>query len=193
MDGALNVPIKDFENYTVNVLGEITNTLTNKKRSYSISKNGYCSVDLYNKNGMKRFLVHRLVAQAFIPNPNGLPQVNHKDENPRNNRMDNLEWCTAKYNMNYGIGAKTRHLKIDYSKPCYRENAIKNGKTVSKAVLQFNKYGFFICRYESGKEASRQTKINHSHIIDVCNGKRKTAGQYIWKFERSDDLSQRQY
>lgn len=62
----------------------------------------YCYVRLC-KNGMnKSFWIHRLVAQAFIPNPDGLPQVNHKDQNPSNNMVDNLEWCTLEYNNNYG-------------------------------------------------------------------------------------------
>lgn len=62
----------------------------------------YCYVRL-RKNGMqKSFWIHRLVAETFIPNPLGLPQVNHKDQNPSNNSVDNLEWCTMEYNMNYG-------------------------------------------------------------------------------------------
>ena len=187
-----SVPIKGFEHYTVNENGDIFNTLTGKKRKPSVSRNGYCSVDLYNKTKMKRFFIHRLVATAFLPNPNNYPQVNHKDENPRNNNVQNLEWCTAKYNMSYGIGGKTRHLKIDYTKPCYRENAIKNGKKCSKPVAQYDKEGNFIRAYESAKEASRITKADHSHILDCCNYKpgRYSAGGYIWKFERSDDLSQ---
>lgn len=77
---------------------------------------GYLRV-VFSKNGIvKKYLVHRLVAQAFIPNPDNLPQVNHKDENKTNNNVDNLEWCDAKYNRNYGT-AKIRG----------KETAIKNG------------------------------------------------------------------
>ena len=75
-------------------------------------KKGYLNVRLRNKN----FKVHRLVAQAFIPNPNNLPQVNHKNEDKSDNRVDNLEWCTAKYNNTYG----TRQDKV-------RDTKIKNG------------------------------------------------------------------
>lgn len=64
--------------------------------------NKYCFVRLCKNGKKKPFWIHRLVAQAFIPNPNELPIINHKDQNPSNNMVDNLEWCTTKYNMNYG-------------------------------------------------------------------------------------------
>ena len=79
-------------------------------------KDGYLSVVLSCNGKHKKIAVHRLVAQAFIPNPDDLPIINHKDEDKTNNRVDNLEWCTVKYNMNYG----TRNIRI-------RETAIKNG------------------------------------------------------------------
>lgn len=91
----------DYPNYSVNSLGEVFNNKTGRKLKPTVKK-GYCLVYLYNKNGRKSFLVHRLVAKAFIPNESNLPEVNHKDENPRNNRAENLEWCTSKYNNNYG-------------------------------------------------------------------------------------------
>ena len=78
--------------------------------------NGYLMCNLYLNKNMKKVSIHRLVAQAFLPNIDNLPEVNHKDENKTNNRVDNLEWCTAKYNMNYG----TRNIRI-------KETAIKNG------------------------------------------------------------------
>lgn len=83
--------------------------------------NGYMQVHLCNNGSMKQPLVHRLVAEAFIPNPDNLPQVNHKDENPSNNNVDNLEWCTSEYNINYGTRTnksieshiESGHWKID--------------------------------------------------------------------------------
>ena len=68
----------------------------------ALTKAGYCKVCLCKPNVQRQFFVHRLVAQAFIPNPLGLPIVNHKDENPLNCSSDNLEWCSYKYNSNYG-------------------------------------------------------------------------------------------
>lgn len=67
-----------------------------------IDRYGYLRVNLYKEGKRKTFQVHRLVGQAFIPNPEGLPQINHKDEDPSNDRADNLEWCSRSYNINYG-------------------------------------------------------------------------------------------
>ena len=148
------------------------------------SKSGYLSVELFDENGKsKRLLIHRLVAMAYIPNPENLPQVNHIDENPLNNAVSNLEWCTAKYNMNYGNGAKTRHSKIDYTTESRKTTARINGTKQSKTVLQYSRNGEFIARYNSAAEASRKTGANHSHIIECCNVKRyKTVNNFIWKF-----------
>ena len=77
------------------------------------NKDGYLQVNLCCNGKYKMFLVHRLAAQAFIPNPDNLPEINHKDENPGNNNVDNLEWCTRKYNINYGSRKdKERDTKI---------------------------------------------------------------------------------
>ena len=79
--------------------GHLRNSRTRKTR---ITKKGYSQIGLY-KNGIEtKFLIHKLVAETFIPNPDNLPCINHKDENPLNNCVSNLEWCTYKYNTNYG-------------------------------------------------------------------------------------------
>lgn len=135
--------------------------------------------------------VHRLVAMAFIPNPDNLPQVNHIDENPNNNNAENLEWCTPKYNMNYGEGAKTRRLKIDYSAQERKDIARENGKkTTSKKVIQLTKEGEVIKMYNSVHEASRYTGIDMSHISQVANNikNRSTAGGFKWAFSKGGVL-----
>ena len=126
--------------YKVSSYGNIYSFKSNKIMKNSPNTRGYLSVELFN-NGSSRNLVHRLVANAFIPNPNNYPQINHIDENPKNNHMDNLEWCTSKYNMNYGNGAKTRHSKIDYSTENRKRIARENGKAVCRKVIQYNKKG----------------------------------------------------
>lgn len=79
---------------------------------------GYIQVSFCKEGKEKKLQVHRLVAQAFIPNPEGLPQINHKDENPKNNRVDNLEWCDGKYNCNYGT-RNERQVQTMISKGLY--------------------------------------------------------------------------
>lgn len=189
----MGVPVKDYEDYIIFEDGMIFSYKTNKFLKFNANKAGYLSVELFNNNGSKRLLVHRLVAEAFIPNPNNYPQVNHIDECVNNNSVTNLEWCTAKYNMNYGNGALTRHSKIDYSKPYYRDNAIKNGKKVSLAVIQMDRNGDTIQIFKSIRDASNKSRTNSSHISECAKGKRKSAGGYVWKYERGNDLSEFQY
>lgn len=174
------LPVLDYPDYMVYEDGRIWSNKTSKFLKPAYTKAGYASVELFNSAGSKRLLIHRLVANAYIPNPNSLPQINHKDENPKNNKVANLEWCTAKYNMNYGNGAKNRHLKIDYAKPCYRENAIKNGKKVSVPVVMLSN-GVEINRFASAKEASKATGIAHSNILRAVHKERATAGGYTWE------------
>lgn len=162
-----------------------------------VSKTGYHSVSLEKgsrskgERVSKYALVHRLVAEAFIPNPHGFPQVNHKDEDKSNNSAENLEWCTAKYNMNYGEAAKTRFQKIDFGAEWRKEMARRNGaKTTSKRVIQINKKGEIVAEYKSIKAASRSTNIHHSNIARVANGDkyRRTAGGYKWAFSKGGVL-----
>lgn len=186
------LPVLGYPDYMIHEDGRVWSKKSNKFLKPSRTAKGYMSIELFNNTGSKRFLIHRLVANAFIPNPQNLPQINHKDENPQNNHVDNLEWCTARYNMNYGMGAKTRHSKIDYTKPCFRENAIRNGKKVARPVSMFSLDGQFIRTYESAAEASRQTGIHVTNISRAVKTK-YNAGGYAWKYERSDDLSVYQY
>lgn len=95
-----------YENYDVSNFGEIRNSKTGRLRKTSISCKGYEMVILFKNGKRKNCSVHRLVAETFIPNPNNLPEVNHKDEIKTNNFVDNLEWCTRIYNENYGTGIK---------------------------------------------------------------------------------------
>ena len=181
----MGIPIKGYERYTIDERGCVYSLISERYLKPNITKSGYCSVELFDKNGKsKRLLIHRLVAAAFIPNPNNYTEVNHKDENPSNNHVDNLEWCTHLYNMRYGNGAKIRHSKIDYHSEKMNEARRRNTVKTRKPVLQFTRNGEFISRYDSGLEASKATGVSHSHILECCNGKRyKTVGGFIWKFD----------
>lgn len=100
--------VKSLEKYVNTAIKNNTKVKRKEQILKQYNKNGYLQVTLTHNNKRKYFGVHRLVANAFIPNLNNYPQVNHKDENTLNNCVDNLEWCTAKYNCNYG----TRNSRI---------------------------------------------------------------------------------
>ena len=132
-----------------------------------VRKSGYSLVAL-NKDGVaKDAYIHRLVAQSFIPNEGGLPYINHKDENPRNNRVDNLEWCTPKYNANYN-GAN-----------------IRGGLKRRVAIVQKTLDGEFIKEWSSAKEAGelygRSGSKNINNALRFPN--RVTAYGYIWEYK----------
>ena len=178
--------VKGYEGlYAVSNTGQVKSLFRYKKiLKPNVMKRGYCTVELFKDGQSKRLLIHRLVAEAFIPNPDNLSQVNHIDENPMNNSADNLEWCTAKYNMNYGDGAKTRHLKIDYTTEKRKQIARENGRKRGKPIYQM-KNGEIINKYENAKQASIATGIDHGHICDAAKGKYKTSGGYEWVYEGS--------
>ena len=146
--------------------------VSGKQMKQCLKNNGYKSVSLTKGGSTKAFYVHRLVAEAFIPNPDNLPMVNHKDEDKTNNFLENLEWCTAKYNCNYGTGVKRHADKI-------------RGRESEKriAVIQRSVDGEFINRYSSVKDAATSVNGTTGAISAVCNGRRKTAYGYIWEHD----------
>ena len=133
-------------------------------------KRGYLRVGLSKNNKRVRFLVHRLVAEAFIPNPHNLPQINHKDENPENNSVDNLEWCNAKYNANYGNRANRISQTMIDTLPS------------RKSVIMYDINDSPIRTFPSVSEASRFIGAPVRNISACCNGKRHTCLGYKWKF-----------
>lgn len=176
--------IEGYEDYFIYEDGRVFSTKSDKFLKHNISSCGYPSVELFNNEGSARKTIHRLVAEAFIPNPNNYPQINHIDENKLNPSVENLEWCTAKYNMNYGIGAKTRHSKIDYSTQKRKDNMRAAAMKRRRPVEQYDREGNFVAKYDSGMDAERALGIRYSvaRIIDVCRGKRKSAYNYIWRY-----------
>lgn len=128
-----------------------------------IADNGYLRVILQNNGVIKNYPLHYLVIKTFIgEKPEGM-QINHKDENKLNNSVENLEYCTPKYNCNYG----NRNRVLSY----------KN----SRAVAAFDKNGEMVCKFKSALEAEN-LGYNSGHISSCCNGKRKTHKNLIWKF-----------
>lgn len=168
---------KDIPNYEglyqISNLGRIKSFYNYRRDGTNILKprlkRGYYTIGLRKNGERKWYRIHRLIAQAFIPNPNNFPVVNHKDENPLNNNIENLEWCTIAYNNTYG----TRIKRV----------VEKTGKP----VLQFDLDNNFIKKYNNLSEAAKENKIKScSNICLCCTGRYNHAGGYIWRYEGSD-------
>lgn len=158
--------IKDYEGlYQINNYG-IIKSLPKQDGFYYLKEKilkpvnnyGYLRIILTKNKFKKNHFIHKLVAETFIPNPNKYPIVNHIDGNKQNNCVDNLEWCNHKKNTEHAV----------------RNNLIKHHK-----IAQYNKSGDLIKIYDSRYDIKN---IDSSSITKVCNGKRKTAGGYIWKY-----------
>lgn len=135
----------------------------------SLKDNGYQTVSLWKNNKGKNEYVHRLVAMAFLPNPNGLPQVNHKDENKANNTWTNLEWCDSSYNNNYGTKRSRQG-----------ETLLNNGKT-SKRVAKCDLEGNELATYRSMREAERENGLANGAISAYFKYNREQTGGYTWR------------
>ena len=151
----------EYPKYEVSDLGRIRHIAGNIRKTRQCA--GYQYVCIWQNGKHKNLRVHRLVAKAFIPNPSGKRCVNHIDGNRSNNRVDNLEWCSASENEIH----KSRVLMHKASPP-----------VITKAVLCVET-GIL---YTSIQAAAENTKVNHRHIGEVASGKRKTAGGYHWTY-----------
>lgn len=149
------------------------------ERILKIRKNqsGYSIVNLYDgKNTAGKLkTVHRLVAQTFLPNPKSYPVINHKDENPQNNNVNNLEWCDSKYNVNYSV-------KLHPERKIKRYGQKRRPYKLDKQVLQKTLDGTLVERYENASKVTQQKGYNQWSITQCCDGKRKTAYGFIWQY-----------
>lgn len=160
--------IEGYPDYMISNMGRVKSinyrhTGKEKIMKYDFSC-GYPFVNLFQDKKRKKYYIHRLVASAFLPNPDNLPQVNHKDEDKTNNNVNNLEWCSPKYNMNYG----THNERV--------------AKANSIPILQFSKTGEFIKKWNGVREVERELGIKHNNISSCCKGQRKTAYGYKWHY-----------
>lgn len=176
-------PIEGFEElYHVSNYGRVKSLprrgTINETRILKPCKNrdGYLQVCLYKDSTKQYKTIHRLVAEAFLPNPNNLPCINHKDENKENNNVENLEYCDIAFNNSYG----TRNERVS--------KAMTNGK-LSKTVLQYDRNGNFIREWPSAREIERQLGFVNGNICKCCIGKPhyNTAYNFIWRYK--DDIN----
>lgn len=157
--------IEEFDGYQISNFGNVKSFRYRNKNNPKIlkkiiDKDGYYVINLYRNKKCIQKRIHILVANAFISNLKKLPQVNHKDENKLNNKVDNLEWCTAKYNCNYG----TRNQRI------------------SKKINQYDLEENYVKTWDSIIDVEKKLNIFHSRIIECCQGKRKSIGGYKWRY-----------
>ena len=180
--------IKDYEGlYQVSNYGRVkslNHNHTSKEKILSLKPNGrgYIRVTLCKNNIKKPYSVHRLVAITFIPNPNNYPLVNHKDEDKTNNHVDNLEWCTYKYNINYGTGIKRRSEKCSKT---LKDKYSRNKSPHAKKVKCITTGEIFDCI----KDAEEKYGVANQNISACCKGKQKSAGKHpvtkeklVWEY-----------
>lgn len=140
---------------------------------------GYLQVELAKDGQKKCFVVHRLVADAFIPNPDGLPQVNHKDEEKTNNCVENLEWCSRSYNAKYSLD---RHPERKPKGGGHRKGCRFKGANSEKSVVQLTMSGEVVKEWVCSREIFLETGMSDWSISECCRGNRKTAYGYKWQY-----------
>lgn len=168
--------IEGFEGlYQISTNGRVRGFVRVKGKILSPHKNedGYLQIRLHKDGKKYSKYVHRLVAMAFIPNPKNLPEVNHKDENKRNNSVNNLEWCTHEYNITYGTCQKR-------SSDSYAARTIP--------ILMFDLEGHLLARFDNFRQIEQELGFDHSTISSCCNGRYKTSHGYIWLHETDMSL-----
>lgn len=182
--------VKDYEGlYQISNTGKVKSLYRNNERILigDIIK-GYLRVELTKNKKIKKFLVHRLVAQAFIPNPENKPYVNHIDGNKENNNVSNLEWCTQRENINHawetGLNEKQRE-KLRKMNPL-KARKYEFAERRKKPVIQMDLDNNFIREFSSAQEATDYYGIKYlyKHISACCVGRRKTAYGYKWVFKQ---------
>ena len=158
--------------YEVSNKGNVKSLRSGKLLKQSSNK-GYKHVSLTKEGKSTCFGVHRIVAITFIPNPENLPEVNHKDETHDNNCVENLEWCTKSYNRNYGT-YKERMSK-----------SVKEAGTHNKSVSAYDKKTLrFVKSYDSISEAEKELGLSRGAIGQALSGRIKTSAGFVWKYNR---------
>lgn len=178
-------PIKGYEElYEVSNIGRVkglrkyvdvginSHYRNEKILKQSLDGKGYMMIWLYKDKNRKTMKVHRLVAEAFISNPEKKPQIDHINANKTDNRVCNLRWCTNKENCN------NEHARKRNSE---NNTGVRNNK--ARRVRQYTLNGVFVREWGYINAVKKILGIGHSHISQCCSGKRNSAGGYVWKYE----------
>lgn len=156
--------------YQISNLGRVKSYMERAKvpgeiiKATATMKNGYHTTSLYKNGKTVTKLIHRMVAEAFVDNPYGYKEINHKDENKNNNCADNLEWCTRKYNQNFGS--------------CISRGSEKQ----SKRILQFSLDGTFIGAYVRAHSIEKKLGLSRGVIGKCCRLEMPTAAGFVWRY-----------
>lgn len=171
--------------YQVSNLGNVK-SLNYRNRGYAqnlvpkTNNKGRLWVELAKNRIKKPFQISRLVAETFVENPEKLPIVNHKDENPKNNRVDNLEWCTLSYNVRYSIKRHPERTRKGIQTG--KRNCIRNGKLTNLRVYQLTLEGEIVREWDNSTQIKRETGMSDWSISECCRGNRSKAYGFRWQY-----------
>ena len=190
LEGEIWKGVPGYENYEVSNMGRVrsldhytlksgdcrSTLIKGRILSQTVGKTGYYTVLMYPANSTKKdrklVKVHRMIALAFLDNPHNLPQINHKDEDKTNNRLENLEYCDGRYNINYGTA-------IERAKSTF----FKSYTEKVRRIIQYKQDGSVVQVFKNMFEATSKTGYTSNSISLCCNGYCKTCHGYVFKYE----------
>jgi hypothetical protein len=173
--------ISEYEGlYQVSSFMKVLNVKTGKILKLFKNEKGYLNVNLSKNGDIKMFRVHRLIAQAFVPNPENKPEVDHINTYRDDNRIENLRWVNEDEQHNNILTKE--HIRRGETHYLYGKYGKEHPQ--SKPVLQYDLDDNFIREWENSRQIEKELNIKRPSICNCCNGKHKTAGGYIWKYKK---------